>query len=725
MVNNNNFVFILSIFLAFIIFLIDISLPLGIAGGVPYVIVIILGVFIPEKKKSNAITILTVCLTLIGFFLSPKGDNSWVPIVNRAFAILAILSAYFLLQMFHLTKKTTEPSTKDDVEDAISSINVIGVWKIFFSATALSVLFGGTIILNKEAENSLSLVNKSQSIRTNLSKLFSSLQDMETGQRGFILTGNKEYLEPFSSAANKVNIYLQRTTALVAGDSAQFQLITKLEPLITLKSKELNTTITLRQEKGFEAALAVVLNDTGKAYMDQVRGIISELEQIEEVNLSERQASFLVARNWALATDFIALIVIIGAFLTLVTRLNRFIKHRKKTDQNLRKARRNAEEANNSKSKFLASMSHELRTPLNAILGYTQLLNEGFKKSKSVKEIDWTDTILLSGEHLLKLIDEVLDLASIESNEMPLEFSEIDPHSILEYCAQIGETLAKQQKLTFLDQTSDYRYPIINVDESRLQQILLNLISNATKYNSADGMVIFSVSTPHVDCIRFSVADTGKGIPKEMQGALFQPFSRLGMENSNISGTGIGLSISKEIASRMGGAVGFESELNLGSTFWVEFPIVSGTLSQNEDEENAPSAFTQETPLSLSKVLCIEDDKFSLNLLESIIEDIEGIELHTAHTGEQGLNLAMAIKPNLIITDINLPGISGLDVLKKIKSSATLEHIPVIALTGLASQGEKEKGLEDGFVKYLTKPININELIELVEQFALGKNTQA
>ena len=381
-----------------------------------------------------------------------------------------------------------------------------------------------------------------------------------------------------------------------------------------------------------------------------------------------------------------------------------------------------AKRANDAKSEFLSSMSHELRTPLNAMLGFTQLLQSDSDSPLSASQVEATEQVLKSGDHLLNLIDKVLDLAAIESGRVALDVVGQDPTRAIESCSTIAGNLADQNGLAFYDRTSAWSLPEISIDETRFRLVLLNLLSNAVKYNRDGGSVTLSAGAGAGGSLRLSVADTGRGIAEDKQTQLFTPFSRLGLENSNITGTGIGLTITKELVEAMGGTIGFESTLERGSTFWLEFPIVGGTLSVRDHSEKptaapgspaaavATSAAADLEPRTERTVLCVEDDPSSQKLLESIIKRIPGAAVISAHTGELGLDLAEIHRPDVILMDVNLPGIDGIEALRRLKASPATTNIPVIALTAMASRADRARGMEAGFEEYLTKPISVEQV---------------
>ena len=374
-------------------------------------------------------------------------------------------------------------------------------------------------------------------------------------------------------------------------------------------------------------------------------------------------------------------------------------------------AKEEAERADNAKSEFLSSVSHELRTPLNAILGFAQLLRSDSDYPLSEKQTDNADTIIQAGDHLLRLIDDILDLAQIEAGKAAIHPEPQVPTAAIRNCAVIAQNLAAQKGLEFFDRTKGWTLPVLNIDETRFQQVLLNFLSNAVKYNRDGGRVTLAVEETRDRMLRLSVADYGIGIAEKKQKLIFTPFSRLGLENSDITGTGIGLSITRELVEAMAGRIGFDSRPNVGSTFGMEFPIVSGMAVPA-----AGGAVDTGTSVAMSghTVLCVEDNPSSLKLLEAIIDRIPNTTMISAHTGELGINLTEIHRPDVVLMDINLPGINGLEALARLKKSPMTRDIPVIALTARASPRDIRQGLDNGFSHYLTKPINVAEVTDAI-----------
>jgi len=389
------------------------------------------------------------------------------------------------------------------------------------------------------------------------------------------------------------------------------------------------------------------------------------------------------------------------------------------TQMALERARDDAEAANRAKSEFLSSMSHELRTPLNAILGFSQVLEAETNELQGEHQRDYLGHIISAGGHLLELIDQVLELSSIDSDGVRITTADIDPRAVLDDSLAMARTIAKETDVTVNDDTGDGVLPLVHVDPTRLKQVLLNLLSNALKYNRPGGSVDVRCRVVDDQRLRITIADTGEGIPEAMRHAIFEPFNRVGKQLTNIKGSGIGLTICKRLVEQMGGRINFDSTLGEGSRFWIEVPLGGSTEVAGASEDAAPDT------LAASEghwtVLYIEDNAMNAHLMRTVLGALPAVRMLSAEDAETGLRLAQASPPDLILMDIHLPGIDGINAMKILRADPRTERIPVVAVSAAAMQADIDGSMEAGFDAFLTKPINIRETLRVIGD-ALNKD---
>jgi PAS domain S-box-containing protein len=401
----------------------------------------------------------------------------------------------------------------------------------------------------------------------------------------------------------------------------------------------------------------------------------------------------------------------------------RDVTERKRLDQvlqeknvELESARSVAEKANLAKSEFLSSMSHELRSPLNAILGFAQLMDSDSPPATPSQKAS-IDQILHAGWYLLELINEILDLAVVESGKLAMSVEPVSLTEVMLECQAMMEPQAQKRGLELSFPRFDVPRFVL-ADRIRLKQVIVNLLSNAIKYNQPKGTVVVGVTDGTLDGARtrISVTDNGLGLAPEMMAQLFQPFNRLGQESSGEEGTGIGLVMSKLLVEMMGGAIGVESALGAGSVFWFELAsaaapelVAEGAVPTAEPRARDPQDATPRT------LLYVEDNIANLKLVEQLVGRRRDVRLLSAGNATLGIEIARASLPDMILMDINLPGINGYQALEILQKDPATAHIPVLAISANAMMGDIKKGLEAGFFRYLTKPIHVNEFMEAMD----------
>lgn len=395
--------------------------------------------------------------------------------------------------------------------------------------------------------------------------------------------------------------------------------------------------------------------------------------------------------------------------------LRQDVAERKRIQAELTHAKAAAEKANLAKSNFISRMSHELRTPLNAILGFAQLI-EGGSPTPTPSQMARLKEILHAGWYLLDLINQILDLATIESGNLVLSQESVSLAEVIAECEAMIEPQAQRYgiHLTFLKFDNTLT---VKADRTKLKQVLINLLSNAIKYNREQGTVEVKCIAGTSGYIRVSIQDTGIGLPPEKLTQLFQPFNRLGQENGAVEGTGIGLVTTKQLIELMGGAIDVESTPGVGSVFWFE--LVSATVPQlaargRNSQESTPKIYVGTRQHTL---LYFEDNPANLLLIKELIEeDRPDIRLLIAGNRKLGIELARAHLPDVILMDITLPDINGIEAMEILRKDMLTAHIPIVALSANTMRHDVLKGMEAGFSRYICKPFELNEFMCVIDE---------
>ncbi|MDG4811502.1 response regulator [Hydrogenovibrio sp. 3SP14C1] len=392
--------------------------------------------------------------------------------------------------------------------------------------------------------------------------------------------------------------------------------------------------------------------------------------------------------------------------------VKRMLAQQEQMHEEILKERNEAEKASQAKSQFLSSMSHELRTPLNAVLGFAQLLD--MEDNLTADQKDSIYEIVKAGNHLLDLINDVLDLAKIESGNIDLSIESVGLKELLEECRNLMLPVAENKGITLDIPELNERY--VRADRVRLKQVLLNLLSNAVKYNDDYGQVWVECEPLSAETLRISVKDSGLGIPTDKQAELFQPFNRLGQEGGGIEGTGVGLSITKTLIELMGGKIGYESNTPKGSNFFIELYIDSCHPFEASFDPDSQSQSDQLDGQNKT-ILYIEDNPANLKLVSHVLAKRDYTNLITAHEPKLGIELAKANKPHLILLDINMPGMNGYEVLEVLKKDDDIRDVPVVAITANAMSHDIRRAKQAGFDDYLTKPLDVENFLSVVEYY--------
>ncbi len=452
------------------------------------------------------------------------------------------------------------------------------------------------------------------------------------------------------------------------------------------------------------------------------RELEKELDKSRTINrvLAERieHSMDLEGDNYALFQSAIALE---SKVRKRTATLEEMVESLNQANDALKAAKEKAEQATQAKSKFLARMSHELRTPMNAILGFSQLMQADTANPLSPSHADYLKEILNAGEHLLELINEVLDLTKIDAGKIRLSIEDVDVWPVLRDCIALLGPVAEQRKIEFIIEDEGNTGCHVRADRVRLKQILINLLTNAIKYNKESGLVILSCNKLKDGWIRVAISDEGTGIAQHQHKQIFETFERLS-HHAEIEGTGIGLALTRQLLVLMGGDIGVDSVTGTGSTFWFKLPacqVTSHVTQRIEQSGNDPTRLAGKQQYTL---LYVEDNPANLKLVSEIIKSRPEIQLLKALTARLGLDIATAYRPDLILLDIHLPDMTGNDLLFQLRRHKVTKNIPVVAVSADAMDQEIKKALQNGFSHYLTKPIDIVQFNRIVSHYLIAQN---
>jgi PAS domain S-box-containing protein len=399
----------------------------------------------------------------------------------------------------------------------------------------------------------------------------------------------------------------------------------------------------------------------------------------------------------------------------IVSAVIRDVSERMRAELEVRAAREEADRANRAKSDFLSRMSHELRTPLNAILGFAQLLE---LDELSSQQADSVHHILSGGNHLLALVDEVLEISRIEAGRLNVSLEPVLLAEVVDKVVGLLQPLAAERHVALQVDEEASRDALVLADRQRFKQVLLNLVSNAVKYNRTRGRVTISWHAGRGRRVRVSVTDTGMGIPAAHLGRLFLPFERLDAVEGDVRGTGLGLALSKGLVESMGGCIGVESETQVGSTFWVELDASEERVQQLSAA--LPVADEHRPGRAALRILYVEDNLPNLRLVEQVLARRYDVEMIPTLQGGMALDLAKQHRPDVVLLDLHLPDIPGEEILDRLRADPATAGIPVVVISADATPKRISRLMAHGAAGYVTKPLNVRRFLELLEDALTG-----
>ena len=558
--------------------------------------------------------------------------------------------------------------------------------------------------------------------RDQLQQIYESLLDLESGERGYVITGNTNFLEPFNNAETNLPVYFDNLVRLVHNDPQMLESVTKLRADAQASISWQHEVIDTR-EKSFDRAVAMVSAGRLNAMMDDLR---SQFEKLDEVYRSRQLSTRAEVFNRVFHANLVTLVAGgfgIGAGLLALWLSFIAIKHQEHERQ-LTEAKLRAEHSNQEKTLFLANMSHEIRTPMNAILGFSELLQGDLRESKHRQ---YLQSIRASADSLLQIINDILDMSKIEAGVMELHPEPTDLREICDFVQTLfsGPAVKKELKLE-CHVAEDFPHAVL-IDRIRLRQILINLVGNAVKFTDKGGVEVRVTwekqqTSSHVTLV-IEIQDTGVGIPQDKRDAIFKPFVQAGAHREKEKqGTGLGLSIVKRLTEIMGGTVTVASVMEQGSAFHLRFPDVPISARLPASEKQAPAGEVDFNELRPATLLVVDDNKTNCELMAGMFAGSHH-RLFFGSSGEEAVVKARELKPDVLLLDVRMPGMDGDKALAEIRKTPGLEFLPIIAVTAsnLMSEENSSKERFSGFVR---KPFSKRELFDELADF-LPRNPKA
>ena len=552
-------------------------------------------------------------------------------------------------------------------------------------------------------------------IRDDLHHIVKSLLDVETGERGYVITGSKEFLEPFSQGETNLAAQFNQLIDLVHNDTNLLQSVTELrgdaQESLSWQHEVINT-----RDRSFDKAVAMVSTGKLKKMMDQIRDRTDKMDQIYLARLFSIRQDLSNRVFRANLTSLVAGFFGIGAGLLALWLSYVAVTHQQR-ERELTEARMLAEHSSQEKTLFLANMSHEIRTPMNAIVGFSELLQNDLREPRHRQ---YLQSIRSSAGSLLLLINDILDMSKIEAGVMVLNPEPTDLREICDFVHTLFTEQATKKQLKLECSVVENLPHALLLDRIRLRQILINLVGNAVKFTDKGSVEVRVAwekepTSSHVTLV-IEVQDTGLGIPQDKLDMIFKPFVQAGTHREKEKqGTGLGLSIVKRLTEIMGGSVTVASVMEQGSAFHLRFPNVAISARLANSEKSAPASEVDFNELRPATLLVVDDNETNCRLIEGMFAGSHH-RLFFGSSGEAAMTKARQLKPDILLLDVRMPGMDGYEALERIRKIPGLEFLPIIAVTASNLMSEDSK-LKERFSGFVRKPFSQRELFNELADF--------
>ena len=561
----------------------------------------------------------------------------------------------------------------------------------------------------------LAIARQAVAIREELDEVFKLLLDAETSERGYIITGDKKFLEPLTRSETNLPARFDHLMELTHDNPSLLKGVTDLRVQSGVFVNSLNEIIKTR-DRGFDKAAQMVAAGDSRKNMDQLRQQVAELGRMRSDLVSDDGAAARSQLLRASLTSLVAGVLGVGAGL-LAFWLSRLTIIHQQRERELVEAKLQAEHSNQEKTVFLANMSHEIRTPMNAILGFSEVLQGELREPRHRQYLQF---IRSSANSLLLLINDILDMSKIEAGVMELHPEPTDPREICDFIQTLFSEPAAKKSLRLESHVVEDLPRALLIDRVRLRQILVNLVGNAVKFTDHGGIGIRILwekqETGSYVTLVIEIQDTGVGIPRDKLDAIFKPFVQAGAHrDKEKQGTGLGLSIVKRLTETMGGTVTVDSVLGQGSAFHLRFPNVPISMRLPTSGKSAINSEVDFNELRPATLLVVDDNDTNCQLLAGMFAGTHH-RLVFGSTGEEAVARAREIKPDVVLLDVRMPGMGGREALTAIRKTTGLELLPVIAVTA-SSLTDEENSLKERFSGYVRKPFSKHELFEELAEF--------